>query len=104
VIIIWFFVANSVIEDPERMSLFEMVLRFFDRRIKKNRDAIGGTEDTDRALLMKKGLNRFRACGYPEKLYRNSTVDSNGRVCFICPGEAIFCYCSVTNKIIETRL
>ena len=97
-----------MIEDPERVSLFETVLSFLYAcgypRIQKNYATVEVTEDTDRALLMKKGLNRFRACGYPEKLYRNSTFDSKGRVCFICPGEAIFCYCSVTNKIIETRL
>jgi len=74
VIIIWFFVANSVIEDPESVSLIYVAWKF------------------------------FRACGYPEKLYRNSTVDPKGRVCFPYPGEAIFCYCSVTKKIIETRL
>ena len=87
-----------MIEDPERMSLFEIILKFFDRRIKKNRDAIKNTEDTDRALLMKKALICFYRSGY-----RRECTIIRGMVWCSIPGEGLYCYMPDQVRVIQVE-
>jgi hypothetical protein len=99
------FAAIAVTEDPERVPMFEMVKKFFYAcgypRIKKNFAAVAVIEGPERVPLVDTAKVYFGRCGYPEELYRNNIVDPKGRVCFLYPGEAIFCFCPIKGIVIE---
>lgn len=99
------FAAIAVTEDPERVPLFEMVKKFFYAcrypRIKKNSAIVALIEGPERVSLVKAAKAYFSRCGYPEEWYRNHIVDPKGRVCFLYPGEAIFCFCPIKGIVIE---
>ena len=57
----WYLAANAVIEEPEIASWVNFALDF------------------------------FRRCGYARDQYKNYTIQDDGKVCFIIPGEARYC-------------